>query len=109
MPILSCSVTKCNYNSEGRCCLKNIDVSGGMSKENTCCASFSPSHGASNSACRSNPTSHTDIKCMAKDCTYNSDLKCAADKVKISECSCGVCTSSCADTKCDTFKHGVQH
>ena len=87
MPILNCSVKKCNYNREGLCCLKNIDVSGGMSKDHTCCASFSPSHGASNSVCNSNPSTHTEIKCLAKDCHYNENSKCSASKVNICECT----------------------
>lgn len=108
MPILNCSVDKCNYNREGLCCLRGIDVSGGMTKENTCCASFSPIHGASNSVCASNPTNHTDIKCMAKDCNYNKEAKCHAPKVNIAECTSCRCTS-CSDTKCDTFTNSSNH
>ena len=102
MPILNCSVKPCNYNRDGMCCLRSIDVSGGMKSDNTCCASFSPSSSVSNSVCSSNPTKHTDIKCMAKDCNYNKALKCTAEKVAIRECADCRCTS-CSDTKCDTF------
>lgn len=99
MPRLSCSACECGHNSEGYCCLDAVNVSGGVSKENTCCASFTINSGASN--CCSTPSAQTAVTCRANDCVHNENCTCHADSVSICTCGSG-CT--CKDTECDTFK-----
>ena len=99
MPNLSCGVCTCGHNDDCMCNLSSIDVSGGASKDNTCCNNFTTSTTASNCACHAAPETH--VYCQAKDCVHNNDCTCRADSIDI--CSCGSeCT--CHDTKCNSFQ-----
>ena len=98
MPDLTCTVRNCSYNEDEMCSRKAIDVSGGGTRENTCCDSFSTAEAAANSCgCSGEKTS---INCDAKDCIYNDDCRCDADQVKV--CSEGT-AAHCHDTECHTY------
>ena len=106
MPDLKCSVTKCNYNCQGLCCLDGIDVCGGEKKEKTCCSSFTDAPSSVNSIGRNlSAKRKTDICCSASDCEFNNCKKCTAESVDI--CRCPTCRCEpcvCTDTECSTFK-----
>ncbi|WP_310604676.1 DUF1540 domain-containing protein [Anaerosporobacter sp.] len=98
MPSLLCTVSSCRYNDEKLCSLNTIDVSGGATKENTCCSSFSEASGSSN--CTGCGTSETSIYCQAHDCTHNGNSTCHADSVDV--CSDGH-ACECKETACNTY------
>lgn len=98
MPNLSCSVYNCTHNDSKLCNRHTIGVSGGATKENTCCSSFIESSGTSN--CSGSGSPETNIACKAHDCTYNEDCSCHADHVDV--CSCGS-ACNCYETECHTY------
>ena len=103
---LSCAVKECVNHVSGLCALDRIVVEGPSANKSagTSCASFVPkSVSAHNSCCKTGSASaDTKIDCMAEKCSYNSNLKCTAQKVNVG-CVCpGVCTMS--ETECETFK-----
>lgn len=98
MPNLSCTVTKCGHNEDKLCVLNSIDVSGGGEKDNTCCNNFTHEQSFKNHAC--SPTKETHIYCQAKDCKYNDECVCMAEKIEVSPCSSDC---QCEDTRCSTF------
>ena len=101
MPSLSCSVRNCSHNESSLCNLNCIDVSGGASKENTCCSSFTESTGASNCSSCGSASPQTSISCKATDCSHNESCSCHADSVDV--CSCGS-ACNCKDTLCSSYK-----
>ena len=101
MPKLTCTVTKCGHNEDKLCSLNSIEISGGESKENTCCNNFTHEHYATNSSHSASPTTH--IFCQAKDCVYNDDCICVAESIDVKNCTSDD-ECSCKDTKCNTFK-----
>lgn len=101
MPSLSCTVYNCRHNDSKLCNLNTIDVSGGATRENTCCSSFIESSGTSN--CSGSGFPETNISCKAHDCTYNENCSCHADNVDV--CSCGS-ACDCHDTECNTYTKG---
>lgn len=102
MPDLKCTVHNCNYNDNDKnmCKLNSIDVAGGGSSGNTCCASFSDAESTKNSCCSSSARPETDIACEATDCSYNKNCECHAEGIEV--CSCGT-ACQCKDTACETF------
>lgn len=97
MPNLTCTVTKCGHNEDKMCTLNSIDVSGGGSKENTCCNNFTHSESFKNASNSASPATH--IYCQAKDCKYNDECVCMAEKIDITPANNG----SCEDSKCNTY------
>lgn len=100
MPSLTCSVQNCTHNKNNCCCISNIKVNGAKAKkaDNTCCESFMiHRHGVNlnetTCACLS-------IDCAVKNCAYNKECVCHADRVDI----CGNEATKCMDTECNTFK-----
>ena len=98
MPSLSCNVKECSHNSNCLCALDSVSVSGGGSKENTCCSSFSTSSSASN--CCKDASPETKVDCKANDCKHNEDCECHASSIDVCNCGSG-CT--CHDTECASF------
>ncbi len=106
MPRLGCSVGECSYNSSGYCALNSIDVSGGGSKDTTCCSSFvAKNNGAMNSIENEyqNVTAYSDISCEAQDCIHNDNCECNADSIDICHCGSSCNCDSSRDTECSTF------
>ena len=82
MTDLKCTVENCTYNKERLCSKGDIMVGGrhACCENETCCESFLPRKGASNSYtnCTCHPTSNISIDCEAAKCTYNKNYKCTA-------------------------------
>lgn len=100
MPKLNCCVENCAYNNDKYCCVGAIDVDGvkAVQSDSTCCNTFlERSDAFTNCACDPNP--EIDIDCEAKNCMYNDNCKCHAEKVDID--GDGAC--NCHETKCSTF------
>lgn len=104
MTDLKCTVENCVYNKEKLCSKGDIMVGGkhACCDNETCCESFLPRKGSSNSYsnCTCHPTSNISIDCEAAKCTYNDNYKCTAEHVDIQ--GCGAC--DCRETLCATFK-----
>ena len=100
MPGLRCSVGACTNNAHGLCALNGISVSGGLSKENTSCVSFTNGPSYSNSI-GGQVSENAEISCQAKDCVYNQSCSCQASSIEI--CNCGS-SNSCDGTECGSFK-----
>ena len=102
MPELKCSVVTCVHNKQNYCELEAIEVVGSSAKmsEQTSCGSFVERKGESysNSAKMASPTS--DIKCQARECTYNQECKCHAGKISVM----GSDAKRTEETECATFK-----
>lgn len=93
MTDLKCTVENCVYNKEKLCSKGDIMVGGkhACCDNETCCESFLPRKGSSNSYsnCTCHPTSNISIDCEAAKCTYNDNYKCTAEHVDIQ--GCGAC------------------
>lgn len=101
MPNLSCSVTHCKHNSDHLCILDSIKISGGNSKEGTCCESFVEAGTAENATNKSvEASAKTHVYCTANDCTFNNECDCRADGIDICKCSSNC---SCHETECHSF------
>lgn len=101
MPDLSCSVTHCKHNSNHLCILDSIKISGGNSKEGTCCESFVEAGTAENATNKSvEASAKTHVYCTANDCTFNDECDCRADGIDICKCSSNCC---CHETECHSF------
>lgn len=101
MPDLSCSVTHCKHNSDHLCILDSIKISGGNSKEGTCCESFVEAGTAENATNKSvEASAKTHVYCTANDCTFNDECDCRADGIDICKCSSNC---SCHETECHSF------
>ncbi len=100
MPYLSCEAINCAHNKDRRCSIENITVGGRSAKrpDGTCCENFTEqSTPRTLEACACDGLS---IDCHARNCKYNSDCNCYADKVDI--CGCDAC--ECKETECSTFR-----
>ena len=98
MPKLCCAAYNCSHNENSLCNLNSIDVSGGVTPEDTCCNSFSTSSSASN--CAGCACAETNIGCEAHDCKHNEGCSCHAENVDICKCGSG---NSCDNTECSSF------
>lgn len=103
---LECTVTACRHNDHNLCDLPGIKVEGPGARESrqTCCESFEPKSGSSNSVSGGCASAETSIDCKAQNCTYNHDCRCEAECVCVG-CSCSD-TDSKAGTECCTFREG---
>ena len=98
MPNLSCTVTQCKHNNGNLCMLDSIRISGGNSKEGTCCDSFVEAGNATNHS--GDAQARTHVYCTATDCTFNDDCDCKADGIDICRCTSNC---SCHETECHSF------
>ena len=103
MPEITCSATKCTYNSKGYCSREyiRIDVDD-CDSENccTCCDSFAEEHGNHNGSYMNSVGEDAGVECYATGCLYNENYECMADSINV-EGDDAVC---CTDTFCDTYK-----
>lgn len=103
MTHLTCSVSNCASNVHNLCCRPDITVEGGGagSGEQTCCLSFQHrSDAVTASTAAGTPCEQTQVHCGARDCLYNQDALCAADRV----CVEGDGACDCQQTCCGTFR-----
>jgi len=108
MPTLQCSANNCAYNSNQRCSLQQIDVTGIVSastSEETSCQSFvNRLEGeASNVVGETYASPQTNIHCRADSCMYNMKGNCTSDTIEIT----GEGASSRDETGCSTFSDGA--
>lgn len=101
---LKCSVEKCGYNRENKCCLDGIKVKGTDAKKSkmTSCGSFrEKTEGENeNNEYAFEPVEKSYIECEVLDCVHNFEKNCDAKRVSIKGESAG----SYKDTYCNTFK-----
>lgn len=93
---LSCNVDSCCNHNGNCCCLPYINIGDRTSccSAETCCKSYAPKSGASNSGtCKPNPM--LEIGCTACKCHYNNNNQCTSNCVEITHCTKG--------THCKTF------
>lgn len=106
MTTLGCSVMNCTYNQNYLCCRPDIKVSGPNASvaNQTCCASFQDATGgAQNSASYVLPNTSLEIYCSARNCTFNQNEHCDAQRISIQ--SEGAYANEESETKCGSFRH----
>lgn len=104
MSNLKCNASNCINNAHGLCSRPIIRVDGDNAQKSydTFCHSFNHRMGNMQNAISGGGSAeeHTDIKCTACECKYNSDNYCTADDVEV--LGGGACR--CGETECKTFK-----
>lgn len=111
MTNLHCTVFDCVNNTDARCCRPDILVSGKDANERkeTSCADFHRSEGnpaaqsAQDSCGCHRPNEELHVRCEAEKCVYNEQGDCAAEQIKVCDCSCDVPTCK-SETECHTFR-----
>ena len=89
MTNLECNVKNCYYNKSSKCCRDGINVEGEDATviDATYCGDFKEkTEGATAQACHcsAGPEDTLDVSCEAKNCVFNDNSKCHADKITIS-------------------------
>ena len=102
MPELKCGVVTCVHNKQNYCELEAIEVVGSSAQnpEQTSCGSFVERKGESYANSTNTPSPTSDIRCQARECTYNEECKCHAGKISVM----GSDAKRTEETECATFK-----
>lgn len=110
MPKLKCDVDKCLYNATGLCSRHAISIDGphSFSKKETECCSFSPRDHrnflAEISDINDDISLETKIHCDAKNCVFQRNAMCYADKVEIKEQKDTIGAKAQHESMCKTFE-----
>lgn len=102
MTDLGCSVYNCAHNEDSKCCCHSIDVGGRDAKqsESTCCEAFVDSKDYSSKNATCSPNNRIEIRCDARNCTYNRAMNCTASHIDVKHSNSTVH----GETECATFK-----
>ena len=87
MTNLECNVKNCYYNKSSKCCRDGINVEGQDATviDATYCGDFKEkTEGTTAQACHcsAGPEDTLDVSCEAKNCVFNDNSKCHADKIQ---------------------------
>ncbi len=109
MTNLECSVKNCYYNKDAKCCREGISVGGSEATvtDATYCGDFKEKIDGVTSMecyCGEGPAKTLDVNCEAKNCVFNSNAKCNADKITIS----GNGAKHESQTACGSFECGCK-
>lgn len=109
MTNLECNVKNCYYNKSSKCCRDGINVEGQDATviDATYCGDFKEkTEGTTAQACHcsAGPEDTLDVSCEAKNCVFNDNSKCHADKITIS----GNGAKHESQTECGSFECGCK-
>ena len=109
MTNLECNVKNCYYNKSSKCCRDGINVEGQEATviDATYCGDFKEkTEGTTAQACHcsAGPEDTLDVSCEAKNCVFNDNSKCHADKITIS----GNGAKHESQTECGSFECGCK-
>lgn len=102
---VECHVSNCQHYSNDLCSLDKISVDGPAAKEKsqTCCLSFDEKISSAENVVGYEPQAsvQTNISCKATNCGYNSNKRCEADSIRVSNSMSNATSKS--GTQCATF------
>ncbi len=110
MPKLKCDVVSCGFNKIGLCSKHTISVDGpnSYSKKETECCSYTPVDHLNFSYeiadIEGETTLETEIHCDAKNCVFQRNNHCYADRVEIKHQSDRIGSKAIHQSMCKTFE-----
>lgn len=98
----SCTVSTCVHNAEQCCCKREILVEGSGARQccDTCCSSFEENRGGIFKNLFKTPESRLEIECDVRNCLYNDDRQCQAERISI----LGDGARAVGQTECGSFR-----